>query len=600
MHYGAEEYWGMKPSSRRALTLSYFLFFMFWAAAANGADNSRITGNITTTAGNPLRNAIVKILREAQHGNIISFAQSNEKGFFRSMNLEPGTYYLQVSRQGYKPITTSKFSIDPGRTVSLDIALQKFMDYVSKDEDFRNWDMSTVMRSVSDRRLIFRNLPAGAASGHKEEKSPFYRSGAMNIASRTSLGNESHVAWPQTSQNGVSSTFAYSEPISSHARMLLSGQLDFGYGSFWRIRDTFNYRPNSDRDYRISVGYGRMNARYLGSDSIPSELVTDEPGMPESAVQTLAFGIECNSRFFDLLSVKYGFDYSRLHYGKAKSLFYPSLEVSLVPLDHWMVRTSFTSRRLSDENTVVLPDGEVLDLAEPTLITMVGEKVNMSQVRHSELAVQRTLSCDAAIEVAVFQDYMRGPGLPVMITTITPLERKSYLISMNEDHSRQRGVRITAGKKIWDQLSGSIAYVFGNALDISTVNAPLSNDHPDGDLINFMQRDAQHSLTGQFDISVPVTKTSVLATIRWNFGSPLAPVDWFSDRIDIGTRSTNLEIRQIVPLSEFLGSVGRWEILVDLRNILNQGMESLPTPGGEIVLNRNPRSLRFGFSLSFN
>jgi len=46
--------------------------------------------------------------------------------------------------------------------------------------------------------------------------------------------------------------------------------------------------------------------------------------------------------------------------------------------------------------------------------------------------------------------------------------------------------------------------------------------------------------------------------------------------------------------------VGRWEILVDLRNILNQGMESLPTPGGEIVLNRNPRSLRFGFSLSFN
>jgi hypothetical protein len=45
--------------------------------------------------------------------------------------------------------------------------------------------------------------------------------------------------------------------------------------------------------------------------------------------------------------------------------------------------------------------------------------------------------------------------------------------------------------------------------------------------------------------------------------------------------------------------MGRWEVMVDLRNILNQGKEIMPTSDGEIVLNRNPRSLRFGLSLSF-
>jgi hypothetical protein len=69
--------------------------------------------------------------------------------------------------------------------------------------------------------------------------------------------------------------------------------------------------------------------------------------------------------------------------------------------------------------------------------------------------------------------------------------------------------------------------------------------------------------------------------------------------MEIGTKSTNFELRQAIPLPEFMATAGRWEVLVDLRNILNQGREVLPTKDGEIVLNRNPRSLRFGLSLSF-
>ena len=106
-------------------------------------------------------------------------------------------------------------------------------------------------------------------------------------------------------------------------------------------------------------------------------------------MQTLAFGLEGNTKFLDLFAVKYGFDYSRLHYGTSKSFINPSIQIVLTPAEGWSIRTSFTSRRANDSNTLVLPDGETLNLSEPTLITMIGNQVSMSQIRHSEIAAEK-------------------------------------------------------------------------------------------------------------------------------------------------------------------------------------------------------------------
>jgi hypothetical protein len=70
--------------------------------------------------------------------------------------------------------------------------------------------------------------------------------------------------------------------------------------------------------------------------------------------------------------------------------------------------------------------------------------------------------------------------------------------------------------------------------------------------------------------------------------------------MDIGTKSANFEMRQTLPMPEFFGSVGRWEFMLDVRNALNQGKEIIPTTDGVLVLNRNPRSIRFGLNYSFH
>ena len=582
----------MRNFFRTSALLGLLLLSLSANTEASSEKGGHIAGMIKSVAGDPLRDAIIRIFREVQGGEALTIAKTNKQGFFKSSDLKPGTYYLQITRQGYRPVTTTKFIIDPGRTASLDIVLQEFIGFISND-DPRNWDIKTVMRSTSDRRLIFRDLPGGVPA--EREESPFYRNGAMSIASGNSRG-ENYLARPQAGQSGVSSNFAFAEPVSRHSRMILSGQLDFGHGAFWRLRNTYNYRPNKDQDYRISVGYGKL-MNYPGSTSISQQMRSQDP-LPESGVRTLAFGLEGSSKFMDIMAINYGFDYSRLYYGGSKSFFFPSVEILIHPVDGWNIQTAFTSRRMSDTNSVVLPDGEVLNLVEPTLITMIGDRVSMSQIRHSEISAERELTDTTALEFAVYQDQTHGPGLPVMVTTITPTQQKSEVVEAGEDHSSQRGVRVTLKRRLVDNLSASVAYVYGDSMNIATVDGLLSGEHMEN-AATYLQQRNQHSVTGRIDATIPATKTNLLATVRWYSGNPLTPVDWFSDRMDIGAKSTNLEIRQVLPLPEFIESAGRWEILVDLRNVLNQGKEVIPTSDGEIVLNRNPRSMRFGLSLSF-
>jgi hypothetical protein len=172
-------------------------------------------------------------------------------------------------------------------------------------------------------------------------------------------------------------------------------------------------------------------------------------------------------------------------------------------------------------------------------------------------------------------------------------------VQMNEDHFKQQGARLTVKRKIIENLNGSVDYVYGAATSISGVGEFISRDSLTGDLANYLRQRYQHSITGRLDATLPVIKTNLLATMRWYSGNPLTPVDWFSDRMDIGTKSANVEIRQSIPFPDLMGATGRWEVWLNLRNILNQGIEALPAKDGELVLNRNPRSLRFGLSFNF-
>jgi hypothetical protein len=593
----------MRYLSRTAI-LSCVVLFTLQLANAASKPNGQIKGTVISLSGSPLTDAVIRIFQDVREGELISIARSDNRGFFKSLHLEPGTYHLQISRQGYRPVSTARFAVDAGRNVSMDIILQELFDHLSNDQELRNWGIKSVMRSTSDRRLIFRKFSAGDAGiddgiGYADlSTSPFNRGAAMSIASNTAL-REGYLAGSQSNQSGISSNFAFTEPVSPHGRMIFSGQMDFGNSSFWRVRDTYNYRQDKDHDYRVSLGFGQMNVNYPNSSSIPAQLTPQDPDFQQSGLEMFTFGAEGRSKVLNFLTINYGLEYSRLHYLTDRALFHPSFQILLTPSDKWSIRTSVSSRRVSDTNTIMLSDGETLNLSEPAVINLIDNRISMSQVRHSEIAAQRKILEDTSVELAAYQDQTLGSGIPLMLTTNTPSEKESNVIEIDQVYPVQRGMRLTVNHKFTDYLDSSVDYIYGGATSISTDGERLTGSQLVENLPKYMHKGYQHSITGRINTTIPIAKTKVLASMRWNPDSSLTPLDSFSDRMDIGTKSINFQIRQNIPLPEFFGPGGKWEVLVELRNMLNQGREILSVSDGEIVLNRYPRSVRCGINIIF-
>ena len=567
------------------------------AAATAGArdNNGRIAGNVSDFFGSPVEGALVRVVQLVDGFENFISTRSDEHGFFRTPILASGVYSLYVSHHDYQPVATTQFVVDDSYSVSLEIAFQKFVDGFTRNDDPRNQEFRQVLRSVSDRRLIFRTAPTPGVA--ENTPNPFAYGGVVSIVSGASQ-SESYFLRPQANQSGISSNFAFTEPLNSTSRMVLSGQVDSGAASIWRLRNTYSYRPDKDHDYNISIGYGRLSGNHPVSDSIAdsANFISMTDGL-----ETFSLSTEGETRLFDILTVRYGVDYSRLYYDSDKRFFSPTLRILLTPMEGWNVEAFITSKPQSDNNSITLPGGEKLNLTEPTLISIADNKVSMSQVRHSEAVVRRDFSPETSVELALYQDYITGPGIPMLITTVTPSERRSCVIEANGERSSQKGLRVMAKHRIFEYLTGSVAYIYGESKEIAhdarNVEIASLEENPE----NFMRQGYRHSISGRMDAFIPATRTNVIAMLRWNSGYPLTALDRFFDDMDVGTKSANLEIRQTLPVPAFLyTSSGRWEIMLELRNALNQGSKKLDAADGEIIFDRNPRSIRFGLNYSFH
>ena len=572
--------------------------FLGTAAATRAQDNNgRVAGNVSDFWGSPVKDALIRVVQFIDGVESFISMRSDEHGFFMSPILSGGVYSLQISHYDYLPVATTRFAVDDSRSVSLEIALQRFADNFTRDDDPRNQGFLQVLRGASDRRLIFRVASIHDAPGAGENApNPFTKGGVMSIASGPSY-SESYFLRPYSSQSGISSNFAFAEPLNSTSRIIMSGQVDSGAGSFWRLRNTYSYRPDKNHDYNISVGYGRVSGNHPVPEYIPYS--NNFFSMPDG-LETLSLGTEGETRFFNILSIQYGVDYSRLHYDSDKRFFSPSLRILVTPLDGWSFETFITSKPQNEAGFITLPNGEMLNLAEPTLITIADNKVSMSQARHFETAVRRNFTPYTSVEFAVFQDYINGSGAPLFITTVTPGEKRSCVIEMQEEHLNQMGLRFMAKHRIFENLTGSIAYIYGESREITQEALQTTIASLEKNPENYMKQGYRHSITGRVDTFIPATKTSLITMLRWNSGYPLTTLDRFFDDMDIGTKSANVEVRQILPLPQFLYvSGGRWEVMLELRNALNQGSRKLTAVDGEIIFDRNPRSFRFGLNYSF-
>jgi hypothetical protein len=586
--------------SFRKISLITALMMAVTPSVVAGIGSGSLSGTVMSSEGRGLIGAVVVLLSLDDRGSVVSLTKSDQRGTYSLSDIAAGSYALRASRNGYQVLTSPHVTVKAGRTTTINLVLQDLLDFVSVRDDPRNWDMKTVMRSTSDRRMIFRDLP-GINTADEQDRL-FSRNGALHVASSTLLSGGNFASSPNQGDADIYSNFAYAEPLSQHSRMIFSGQLTSGYDLLWRVRNSFDYHPDPGRKYRFSAGYGRFNLNRLSAGTMarPEDFFRRDPVYRDTGVETITVGMQASNEFLKALAVAYGFDFSRIRYGTAKNIWSPYFQLMLTPYRGWLVKTMLTSRRISDNNTVQLPDGETINLLEPAFITKIDNGISISQVKHAEMSLARKVTDDASLEVTVYRDRTEGPGTPFVMTYMTGSGKKSYTAQLRSDQDEQQGLRVAFARMLMESLRGSITYNYSTAAALAAPDSLLSGDMMASRLLDFVHRACYHSITSQLAAKIPQTRTQLQATVRWYPGTPISPIDLFADRSDTFTKGMSFSLKQVLPLPDFMGSAGQWEAQIDLRNAFNQGRSLLPTTDGEFSLTRNPRTLRFGLNLSFN
>jgi hypothetical protein len=546
--------------------------------------------------GKGLFGAVIALFKQEAGSAVISLTKSDPKGSYVLSEIAPGSYSLRVTRNGYQVVNSPSIAITTGKNTTINFVLQEFLDFISVRNDPRNWNLKTVMQSTSGRRMIFRDLPGSAGS---ESGPGFHRGAALNVASSTALGNDNYALYP--GEGAIISNFAYTEPLSQHSRMIFSGQLNSGYNSLWRVRNTFDYRPDSNRQMKVSVGYGRSNMNRVNAGTVArvADFFNQDPVRRDSGIETLAMSLEGSNQLLDMLAVEYGIDLSRINHRTSKTVWSPYFQVLFTPRKGWLIRSQMTSRRFSQNDSIELPDGQVISLLEPAVVSNINNRVSISQMRHSELSVGKMIADDTSIEMTVYRDRVEGPGTPFFITSNTRSGKKTQAAQLRSDQDAQQGMRLAVARMLMESVRGSITYDYGSAAGLSGSKKLLSSDVMMSNLLDFINQSYYHSVTGQLEARIPRTRTQVQATIRWYPGNPISPIDLFADRLDTFTKGMGFSLRQTIPVPVFMGYAGRWEALIDLRNPFDQGRNIISTTDGELTLTRNPRTLRFGLNLNF-
>ncbi len=111
-------------SSRRFLIFSALLVFAASALLAQVIPTARLVGTITDKEGQALPGATVTISSPSLITPLLA-TTTNEKGFYRFVELPSGSYQVKVEMPGMKTVIREGIIITAGRTVTLDLQIEQ-------------------------------------------------------------------------------------------------------------------------------------------------------------------------------------------------------------------------------------------------------------------------------------------------------------------------------------------------------------------------------------------------------------------------------------------------------------------------------------------
>ncbi len=560
-----------------------------WSGTVSGA----ISGYVRDGSGAPQMGAAVEILGSAAQALQTLKVFTDDRGFYSVASLLPGTYSVKVSAPSFLPTLREKIGVRAGAKLMVNVTLTTLFEAIQLvplrspvDDDDWKW----TLRSVANRPIL-RVLEDGTTVVAQSGES----AGDHNLK-----GSLSFLAGSPGQGFGspdMSAGFAVERSLLSSGTVRLNGNVGYGADGGQRIpaavlRTTYTNRFNGVFEPSVAITALRLNSPDLNT-------------MPSATLQALSVTSSDRIVLGNKLEMRLGSELQTIQFMGRVHAFKPfgSADLHITPntVLEYQYASSVPSTRLENR----LGDDRVgddrfesasSDLSEIAPRMSIAEfSPAVERARHQEVSISQRVGKNN-MQIAFYSDRIIDPALAGVGEVsaesgeVLP-DVYSGTFSYQGNDYETRGMRVVLQRKLLSDLTATLDYAYGGALDLSRPDVQLQ------DAREWIRTERHQAVAAKFSGTVPKAKTRWIASYRYTGGHTLTPVDLFDSSAGQSDSYLNLFIRQPIPAS-FLA--GHMEILMDLRNLLAQGyVPVVGRDGRTLYLVQSARSVRGGVAFSF-
>jgi hypothetical protein len=584
--------------ARTIMMLAACLLILPVRAGADSAQQKIIEGVVRNDDGSPLVGATISIFREDWVEEALLTTKTGADGRFSLKDLLPGRYIISVIMSGYKPL--SKSLVTPLNKLPLFLVLSSM---TSGEEAEENWNVKNVLRASRDKELIFR-AKEGEAGDTPEPRVlkegddlSTVRGGSVQITTNQPLGSLGYNVLPGSVGGGFSTKFAYVEPLGSNSSYIITGTLSTGFDSQYRLSNLLNYQMGNEHNLQFNLDYAKMGVKQRAihdlADANPEEF-EDEILQTIEPIQHISLGIQDAFQISEPLTMVYGFDINYSTVGQGNTFISPRFQVYFTPTEDFSFRFMMNNQRQTDENTIRLPEGQMVTTHSPFNIAKLGKDTFVTRSGHMEMGLSFLLDDRTDVEISTFLDRVTGTGYPFVAILKNPGASNLEYALIPDEFNDSHGFRFRMTRQWTRFISTSVLYIYGSGTEVDESGDMFTTLN---DWAGSLKKRFFNTFSTSFNASIPETGTDISTVYRHTTGDSLLPMDPYSNYRNLDNDSLSVFVRQSIPL--FSTSLGKWEAILDIRNILNQGVSVYQTPTGDLILVRSPRSFRGGISFRF-
>lgn len=556
-----------------------------------------ITGAVTNEQGNPLLGATVAVLESNIEKKEVKRVRTDAQGRFVA-SVDPGAYLLRAAADGFIPRSTHVV-LNPSVKTSYDFKLRSKDTLVQKrgDRDDYRWiwwgvpppAMKYDEGGVGDDEEETEDLPADQT----ERRGLLARSSLRGMAQFMAVSSNGSAGTAGSDFFGTN--FAVAGSLGGNVDMAFIGQRGVGDLAPQRLAAMASVRPSLAHRVQAMIDYDQIGpSRSFNPETLAPPHGPLAAALASDQLDQLTVSATDSWQVLRPLLLIYGFNYSRFM-GEVNNRYsiLPRLAAQFSPASSWQINAAVTpgsDHRLNSPEGFNSEDIQTQFESESTEVAGGASPVPDRSQRF-EFGVEHSFrEGETSIEASVFYDLISGHGvglltLPLEASPDVQSQLREVVNQIAQMDGDARGGRVMLHHRINNRLSAAAGYSFGRGSKLN--NAPISSLSP----AQLFKDGFFQVATAKLDLDLSDrTGTRISTVIRLSPSAVVFAIDPFAGRLSVYDPNVNIYVTQELPS---FGLPGRWEALVDFRNLLNQspGVED-----GALQLARAGRIVRGGLA----